>query len=106
MGLGSVHICSLSWSCNFVLYVIVNRVKGGAGVKPEPSPARADFSIVMECTPEIGHCQSVGTLWTRARRNRRREKQRLNLTGTVNTTGGTEGGKSQPGKAYKQGWER
>jgi hypothetical protein len=26
-------------------------------------PARAGFSIMMECTPEIGHCHSVCTLW-------------------------------------------
>jgi hypothetical protein len=33
------------------------------GVHPPPSPARADFSIMMECTPEIGLCHSVSTLW-------------------------------------------
>ncbi len=26
---------------------------------PLPSQARADFSIMMECTPEIGNCHSV-----------------------------------------------
>jgi hypothetical protein len=42
------------------LYVI--GLKGG-GLAPPPSPARADFSIMMECTPEIGNLQSVCTLW-------------------------------------------
>ncbi len=34
---------------------------------PPPSPARADFSIMMEleCAPEIGHCHSVGVLCER-----------------------------------------
>jgi hypothetical protein len=27
-----------------------------------PTQARADFSIMMDCTPEIGHCHSVYTL--------------------------------------------
>ncbi len=36
----------------------------GAGVHPPPSPARADFSIMIECTPEIGNCHSVCTLWS------------------------------------------
>ncbi len=26
------------------------------------SPARANFAIMMECTPESGHCNSVFTL--------------------------------------------
>ncbi len=29
---------------------------------PPPSPARADFSIMMDCMQEIGHCHSVCTL--------------------------------------------
>jgi hypothetical protein len=33
------------------------------GVHPPPSPARADFSIMMECTPEICNCHYVCTLW-------------------------------------------
>jgi hypothetical protein len=55
-----VCICPLSWSvlCNFVyytilyytiLYVMVNIVEA----------ARANFSIMMECTPESGRCHSV-----------------------------------------------
>jgi hypothetical protein len=32
-------------------------------VHPSHSPARADFSIMMECTLEIGHWHSVSTLW-------------------------------------------
>ncbi len=41
----------------------------GVGVHSSPSPARADFSIMMEkhsimmeCTPEIGYCHSVCSL--------------------------------------------
>jgi len=28
-------------------------------VHPPPSPGWADFTIMMECTPESGHCQFV-----------------------------------------------
>jgi hypothetical protein len=40
------------------LYVMVIRVKG-LRLAPPPSPARADFSIIMECTLEIGNCHSA-----------------------------------------------
>jgi hypothetical protein len=45
---------------------MVNRVKGG-GRAPSPSPARADFSIVMEleCTPEIGAIATLCVLCER-----------------------------------------
>jgi hypothetical protein len=46
------------------LCVMVNIVKGGRRVSPPPSQAWANFSIMMECTPESGRCQSVCTLWT------------------------------------------
>jgi hypothetical protein len=41
-------ICPLCWSvyCNFVR-------------APPPSPAWANFSIMMQCTPESGRCHSV-----------------------------------------------
>ncbi len=39
-----------------------NRVRWG-GRAPPPYPDRADFSIMMECTPEIGHCHSVCTIY-------------------------------------------
>jgi hypothetical protein len=45
------------------LYVMVDTVKGG-GSTPQPSPDWANFSIMMECTPESGHCHSVCTLWS------------------------------------------
>jgi hypothetical protein len=32
---------------------------GRAPPRPPPSPGWADFTIMMECTPEIGHCHSV-----------------------------------------------
>jgi hypothetical protein len=38
------------------LYVMVNRVEWGLRA---PSPAWANFSIMMECTPESGSCHSV-----------------------------------------------
>jgi hypothetical protein len=40
--------------------VMVDRVKGG-GREPTPSPGWAEFTIMMECTPESGHCQSICT---------------------------------------------
>ena len=80
-------------------------------MKAEPSPARADFSIIMECTPEIGHCtlcvlcglepeeidagKTVGKLDMDCEHHREE-----------NLTEGPEGGKSQPRKADKQRWER
>jgi hypothetical protein len=32
-------------------------------VHPHPHQPGADFTIMIECTPEIGHCHSVRTLW-------------------------------------------
>ncbi len=57
-------ICPLSWSvhCNFVRDGNVT-IKKGDGRAPPHAPARAKFSFVLECTPEIGHCYSVCTLW-------------------------------------------
>jgi hypothetical protein len=60
-------ICPLSWSVhhNPTLLVMVDRVKGGwrAAAHPLPSPGWADFTLMMECTPESGrghcHCHSV-----------------------------------------------
>jgi hypothetical protein len=49
-----------------ILYMMVNIVKG-VGVHPPPSPAWANFSIMMECTPEHGSCHSVFTLWIYSR---------------------------------------
>jgi hypothetical protein len=44
-------------------YLMVNRVKGGwACTPPPPSPARANFSIMMACTPESGGCHSLCVL--------------------------------------------
>jgi hypothetical protein len=44
-----------------LLVMVIDRK--GVGVQPPPSPARAEFSITMGCTPEIGHCHSMCTLW-------------------------------------------
>jgi hypothetical protein len=37
------------------LLVIVDRVRGD-GRAPPPSPGWAEFTIMMECTRESGHC--------------------------------------------------
>jgi hypothetical protein len=57
-------------------------VKGGGRAPPPPPPAWADFSIMMECTPESGNCHSVCTLWCRLKADQRlgaedREEMRL-----------------------------
>jgi hypothetical protein len=46
--------------CNSVRDGIIEWM--GVGVHSSSTPARADFSIMMECTPEIGYCHSVCTL--------------------------------------------
>ncbi len=65
-------ICSLSRSvlCNFVSDG--NILKGG-GRAPPPSPARADFSIMMGWTPEIANRHSVCTLWMLPQESKIRE---------------------------------
>jgi hypothetical protein len=40
------------------LLVMVNVMKGG-GRAPPPSPAWANFTLMMECTPESRRCYSV-----------------------------------------------
>jgi hypothetical protein len=40
------------------LYVMVDKVKG-VGRVPPTLTTQADFSIMMECTPESGSCHSV-----------------------------------------------
>ncbi len=35
------------------------------GEHPSLSLAKADFTLMIECTPEIGHCHSVCTLWVK-----------------------------------------
>jgi hypothetical protein len=44
---------------------MVDREKGGGRAAvhpPPPSLGWADFTLMMECTPESGHCHSVCTL--------------------------------------------
>ncbi len=63
---GGVYLPShLERTLKLTLYshVIKKRVKGD-GRAPPPSPGWANFSIMMECTPESGRCHSVYTLWT------------------------------------------
>ncbi len=59
---GSVPALS-AWTYTTTLLMMVDRVKGGGRVPPTPSPGWANFSIMMECTPESGLCYSVCTLW-------------------------------------------
>ncbi len=40
------------------LLVMVN-VKKGGGRAPPPSPARTNFTLITECTPESSGCSSV-----------------------------------------------
>jgi hypothetical protein len=40
------------------LLVMVNVIRG-VGVHPTPSPARANFTLITECTPESSGCNSV-----------------------------------------------
>ncbi len=40
------------------LLVMVNVIRGG-GRAPPPSPARANFTLITECTPESSGCNSV-----------------------------------------------
>ncbi len=41
-----------------ILLVMVNVIKGG-GRAPPPSPARANFTLLTECTPKSSGCNSV-----------------------------------------------
>ncbi len=53
-------ICPLSWSvhCNFTGEGKCSE-GGWAGVHPPPLPARANFTLITECTPESSGCNSV-----------------------------------------------
>ncbi len=45
------------------LLVMVNVMKG-VGVHPPPSPAQANFTLMMECTPESSRCYSVYSVFS------------------------------------------
>ncbi len=51
-------MCPLCWSTT-TLYVMLDIVH------PSPSPAWANFPVMMESTPESGHCHSVFVLCVR-----------------------------------------
>jgi hypothetical protein len=55
-------ICPLSWSvqCNFT--GDGNSSERGWGRAPPPSPDRANFTLITECTPESSGCYSVYTV--------------------------------------------
>jgi hypothetical protein len=60
--IGGVHLPSQLVQHNFLL-VMVDRVKGELAYIPRPHQAAwAEFTIMMECTPESGHCQSICNL--------------------------------------------
>jgi hypothetical protein len=51
------------------LLVMVNVIRGGGrAVHPPPSPARANFTLMTECTPESSGCNSVYSVVSRAER--------------------------------------
>jgi hypothetical protein len=53
-------------SCNFNGDGKCNESVGG-GVQPTPSPARANFTLMTECTPESSCCYSVyKTMWSQS----------------------------------------
>ncbi len=56
--------CPLSWSCKFVRDGNQSERGWACTTHPYTVPARADFSIMTEYTPQIGHCHSVCTLWS------------------------------------------
>ncbi len=41
------------------LLAMVNVIKGVGAVHPPPSPAKANFTLMTECTPESSGCNSV-----------------------------------------------
>jgi hypothetical protein len=41
------------------LLVMVNVMRGGGGVDPPPTPTRANFTLMTECTAESSGCYSV-----------------------------------------------
>ncbi len=60
-----LSVCALSAGAyTATLYVMLIGWEG-VGVHPPPSLARADFSIMMGRTPEIGNRLSVCTLWVK-----------------------------------------
>ncbi len=55
-----------------MMYVMVYIVKGG-GRAPPPLPGWADFSIMMECTPESSNCHSVDVICHRDSKPRQKK---------------------------------
>ncbi len=57
--IGEVYLPSqLERTCTTTLYMMVDISERGWACTP-PSPAWADFSIIIECTPESSNCHSV-----------------------------------------------
>ncbi len=55
------------------LLVMVNVMKGGGRAPPPPLPAWANFTHMMECTPESSYCYSVySVVYTTRREDRER----------------------------------
>jgi hypothetical protein len=60
--MGSTSALSAGAYTKTLLVLMVDRVKGGWRAHP-PTPGWPDVTIMMECSPESGHCHSVCTLW-------------------------------------------
>ncbi len=58
------HICHLSWSVNCGFVHNGNLSERGRAWTPTPSPARADFSIMMECGVQRGSDTSASACCT------------------------------------------
>ncbi len=69
-------VCPLSWSvhCNFTGDGICN--ERGWACTPQPLPAWANFTLMMECTPESSRCYSVYSVLRQFQQFQPREKQR------------------------------
>ncbi len=66
-GIDLIHIFGFrsdvfDWSLHHSLHMTEDIVKWD-GRAPSPSPAWANFFIILECTPESGHCHSLCALW-------------------------------------------
>jgi hypothetical protein len=76
-------ICPLSWRvhCNFTGDVLVNVMKG-VGRAPPPTPAWANFTLMIECTPESSRYYSVYSVPTSASKKSSYIKEEKGLKNT------------------------
>jgi hypothetical protein len=57
--IGVEEIYGIAEAHTATLLVMVDTVKEGGRAPPPSSPACADLTLMMECTPESGRCHSV-----------------------------------------------